>query len=366
MRVVKFAELGITDTNTLRDVTNILKSGQFIYGKYNNQFNDVFAGHIGAEYYAVGVASGSAALIASLRLLLKGAVRRKVVVPELSFAATLFSVIEANASPVYCRVDEYGLMDWDHCRELLNDPGISIIIPVHLYGQDCNVPDDILDKVHVIEDACQAHGVIKPKGIAVCYSFYPSKNIGAAGDAGAVVSADENFIRNLKRYINYGDLPGVEKYHHSIVGNNMRMDEIQAAVLVNKLKVSPAHVATQRGQQAAIYREQGVISFTRHENNAYHLYPVLVEDRYTVARLLREKGIDTGIHYPYALQELPPDNRSDLSYHARNISRHELSLPIGAHLSNADIRYVCQVLAELKENSPVKGCCEGCENCEGC
>jgi dTDP-4-amino-4,6-dideoxygalactose transaminase len=183
---VKFAELGIQDDAALADVEVVLKSGRFIGGMYLEEFAEKWAKFCGAKH-CVPVASGSAALTASIKALVppSGA----VLLPALSFAATAFSVIEAGCEPIYVDVRPDGLMNLDVAEEAVHRMHISCVLPVHLYGQLLEIEyDSALYNTIVIEDACQAHGVFKLWGDAGCFSFYPSKNLGAAGDAGAVVT----------------------------------------------------------------------------------------------------------------------------------------------------------------------------------
>lgn len=346
---IKFANTSIVDEDTIRDVTEILRSGKFISGAWNEKFSEAFAAQF-TDCYVAPVASGSAALIASIKMVygIYPQYARKLIVPELSFAATSFAVEEAGFMPVFCDVDAHGLIDWNVCETLMKaDPRIVGIIPVHLYGQQVPIPQHMADKYLIVEDACQAHGVITtPVGATACFSFYPSKNLGAAGDAGAVVSADEDYITYIKRYVNYGDLPGVEKYVHSTIGNNLRMDEIQACVLWHKLqKETMAQAVARRQAQAEVYRDRNVKSYTVHENNSYHLYPILVRNRDDVVKRLLTANIEVGTHYPYNLRTLGGNLRGGMnSTIADVITAHVVTLPIGPHLLDLDIHYVCDII----------------------
>lgn len=292
----------ILDKNSHKTVNSILTSGKFINGPYGQEFSKLWAQECGARY-CVPTASGMASLITTLKSVAALSNRRHVIVPNLSFAATAFAVVEAGLNPVYCGVNKNGLLNQDNCLDIIKSLPILAVIPVYLYGQWFEINPKILAQTVVIEDACQAHGVVKKvQGKAACFSFYPSKNLGAAGDAGAIVMDDEEIRSYCEKYINYGDAPG-QKYSHEIQGNNLRMDEIQAAVLIEKLK-GLKEFNTSRARIAVEYMKAGIDSFVNLENNSFHLYPILVKDRDSVMQTLKKKGIETGNHYPYILSDI--------------------------------------------------------------
>jgi dTDP-4-amino-4,6-dideoxygalactose transaminase len=337
---IKFAELGIVGNTRINEaIQRIIESGRFINGPYGQEFATLWAKECVTEF-CVPVASGSAALISVLKAI-KTAVHKFVIVPDVSFAATSFAVVEADLQPLFCRCLPNGLMDQAHCLELLNSYGhhVAAVIPVHLYGQIMRIDEQILYKTAVIEDACQAHGAFKGlQGAAAAFSFYPSKNLGAAGDAGAVVTNIPGLKSAIEGYINYGDYPG-DKYVHSILGNNLRMDEIQAAVLVEKLRQNYLEVSQSvRELIAGIYKTAGIPSIATVQPNAWHLYPILVSSPKRFQQEFANNGIEVGIHYPYTLSQL--HHQKIGCNNSRVISEHVLTLPIGPHMSRAEANFV--------------------------
>ena len=346
---VKFADVTITDPEIRSAVDDILTTGSFINGPWNSKFIEAFEQQFSEGCKVAPVSSGSAALTVALRVAADKS-KPYVVIPDYSFAATLFSVIEADYWPMFCPVDSHGLMDVEQLRELIaeNSQDIAAIIPVHLYGQKLILPTDICEEFTIIEDACQAHGVVRsPQADAMCFSFYPSKNLGAGGDAGAVVSKNEELIANVRRYCNYGDYPGVDKYKHSIMGSNMRMDEIQAAILTIKLqRKSMGATAMQRRDQAWVY-DEAIKTIAHLDGSSFHLYPILVHERERVAEFLRNNGIETGCHYPYTLPQIYKVGFA--GGHAQTLAQHELSLPIGSQVADIQQEAICDIFESCFE-----------------
>jgi len=246
-------------------------------------------------------------------------------------------------------VDERGLLDQEVCLKIIKSLKAQIVLPVYLYGQWFQIDLDILKNTFVVEDACQAHGVFKDiQGKAAAFSFYPSKNLGAGGDAGAIVTNDWDLNLFCKRYISYGDDPGT-KYTHKIIGNNLRMDEIQACILYEKLQLGYLQKDQEiRKKLATHYRDLGLQSFTQLDNNSYHLYPILDNCRDMKHYSLKFQGIETGYHYPNTLSEVCPGVTKFLKGDwAKAISRQVLTLPIGPHLSEVDVAQVSKVFHEV-------------------
>jgi len=243
-------------------------------------------------------------------------------------------------------------------------PRTKAIIPVHLYGQTADM-DPILaiarkHNLPVIEDACQAHGAeykgrkAGTLGTTGCFSFYPGKNLGALGEAGAVTTEDPELYQKIKTLREHGQ---PKKYVHSMIGWNARMDGIQAAALRVKLK----HLArwnTQRRAHARQYDQllsglEGVVlpveaSYARH---VYHLYPVLVPNRDTVLKLMGDEGIACGIHYPVPVHLQEAYRQLQLGPGSFPVSERsaqsELSLPMYPELTQAQIEYVAATLRQV-------------------
>lgn len=345
MRRIRFAQLNMINPKMVESIVDVLDSGVFVNGPHGDRFANEWAYKCGAGY-GVLTSNGSAAIRAALAAI-KQPEHKYVIMPALSFAATAAAVHHSGLIPVYCDVTDNGLMDWDVCRTYLHNLGKSVaaVMPVHLYGQILDAPHDILQLSMLIEDACQAHGVyaMAPRsGSLACFSFYPSKNLGAAGDAGAVVTNIAAFARAMEAFINYGDYPG-EKYVHSMIGDNLRCDEIQAAILSRQLDKLDANNA-KRKTQAQVYHVSGVVSIATAEFNAWHLYPILVAEPDRLRAILSVKGIETGRHYPYILPQVVKGFMDYKAEHAEHIARHVITLPIGPHMNDDDAAYVASIL----------------------
>lgn len=351
---VKFADVAVRDLEVQKAVMNVLTSGQFINGPAVAQFAERWAETCNTKH-CVPVASGSAALVASLRMLQKHKPTHRekpiVVVPDYSFAATVFSVLEADCTPVYCGVDYDGLLDLRLLEDVLFNELVWGVVPVHLYGQLLNFVDTKLNNPQLVfvEDACQAHGTFRGvTGDVACFSFYPAKNLGAAGDAGAVVTDDSTLAQLVRTYINYGDEPG-KKYSHQFPGSNMRMDTLQAAVLLTKLNEDRLAAANaRRALNAMVYKKHGIETFADRQPNAYHQYPIVVENPEAFIAVLRAKEIDVLRHYPHTLPEVfKAKAYIGLMDHATFYARHAVSLPIADHLNTPQIEYVADTILEL-------------------
>lgn len=333
----------------------------FAGGPYVEQFEKEFAAYCGAKY-CVGLASGTAALELPLRAYDIGPGQEVITVAN-SFFASAEGISLAGATPVLvdCRSDD-ALIDATKIEAAIT-PKTAAIIPVHLYGQ----PAD-MDAVHavakkhkliVIEDAAQAQGS-RYKGkragtLAHCaaFSFYPGKNLGAYGEAGAIVTDDERIAKRVRMLREHG-MP--KKYVHEMVGRNDRMDGLQGAVLSVKLKHLDGWNAKRR-EHAALYRSllsttDGVELFTSHNDREsnYHLFVIRVKNRDLVQKKLQERGVSTGIHYPipihlqpaYADRQWSIGDFPEAEVQANQI----LSLPMFAELTSAHVEEVCEAVRQ--------------------
>lgn len=298
-------------------IRDIVEQGVFIGGEPLDKFARTFAEYCGVEH-CVPCANGTDAL--ELALQANGIGRgHEVIIPALTFVATMEAVSNAGATPVLCDIEpDYYTIDTSKIEALVTSR-TRAIMPVHLYGQmaDMDAIKDVARRhgLVVIEDAAQAHGATwrdKRAGSisdAGCFSFYPGKNLGAYGDAGAIVTSDPIVAARMRKLANHGRL---SKYEHDIVGRNSRMDTLQAAVLEVKLR----HVDTwtaRRRELAAAYAAQlagiGEITCPAVRPKAgpvWHLYVIRVHAgrRDALRAALDEAGIETGIHYPVALNRL--------------------------------------------------------------
>lgn len=290
-------------------VLSVFESGNFILGEEVTRFESAFAQFCGVPF-AVGVANGTDSIQLACRALDIGP-GDEVIVPANTFIATLIGAQQAGAKPVLvdCRESDF-LIDTTLISAAVT-PRTKAIIPVHLYGQ-CADMDAILEiarrhKLHVIEDAAQAHGAslhgrkAGSFGDIGCFSFYPGKNLGAYGDGGICVTSSPELDAKLRRLRNWGS---VRKYHHEVFGINSRLDTVQAAILLVKLKRLAEWNASRRKLAQHYSTTLGGEERTTPPTvkpgceHVFHLYVLRVPQRDRVLERLHQNGIGAGIHYP--------------------------------------------------------------------
>ena len=344
-----------------RAIREVIESSAFAGGPFVESFEREFAAYCGSQY-AIGVGTGTDALWLTLLALGIGEGDEVITVPN-TFIATAEAITYCNAQPVFVDVDENTFtMDPAELKKSLT-PRTKAIIPVHLFGQPADM-DPILEfaRAHgllVIEDAAQAHGAeykgrqAGTLGDAGCFSFYPGKNLGAFGEAGAVVTNDPELREKIQVLRDHGQ---ARRYYHTLVGWNCRMDGIQAAVLSIKLRhLQKANLL--RREHALQYNQafadiDGVATpfeanYARH---VYHVYAIRVQERDGVRRRLEKKGIGCAVHYPIPihLQEAC----QNLGYTAgtfpiaENLAEEFLSLPMFPELTEEQIEYVARCVSE--------------------
>jgi dTDP-3-amino-3,4,6-trideoxy-alpha-D-glucose transaminase len=335
----------------------VLGSGGFILGEEVERFEREFAEFSSARH-CVGVASGTAALGLALRAAGIGP-GDEVIVPAHTFIASALAVAHVGARPVLCDVDAgTGLID-PRAAQALVGPRTAGIIAVHLYGQACDV-DAIREfadpaGLFVLEDAAQAHGAtlrgrrVGSLGSAAAFSFYPSKNLGALGDGGAVCTDNEKLAERIRQLRHVGQRG---KGEHVVLGSNERLDGMQAAFL--RVKLPHVENWNSRRRSAAAVLRAGIEDKLRLlEERAespciYHLFPVRVEDRERFIRVLAEHGIETGIHYHPAvhlhLAWAGRDIRIGDVQRAEAWAAEQVSLPIHPDLSANEIERIVQAV----------------------
>lgn len=338
----------------------VLDNSAFILGNEVAEFEAEFAEYCGVRH-CVGVGSGTAAL--TLALLAAGiGDGDEVIVPAHTFIASALAIVHAGAVPVFCDVEEdTGLIDADSAAGQIG-PSTAAIVAVHLYGQPCDMEAiEELAKRHdlfLLEDAAQAHGArygdrrAGSLGDAAAFSFYPSKNLGALGDGGAICTDDDEIAAAARRL---RDLGQRAKGEHLDAGFNERLDGIQAAMLRVKLKGLDEGNGSRR-RLAATYRgrlpEAGRPLVEQPGRECvYHLFPIRLRNRDAARQALAERGIASGIHYWPAVHRQPPltppaDSATTLESAVR-WSEEELSLPIFPELSEAEMDAVCVAVDEV-------------------
>lgn len=336
----------------------VIDSGWYIMGNELTAFEQEFADYCGSKY-AVGVANGLDALILVLRAWKEmGKLKDgdEVIVPANTYIASVLAISENNLTPILVEPDEGTFNLTVEGIKPHISPKTKVILPVHLYGQ-ISPMDEIMQLANahnllVLEDCAQAHGTnLNGKkagswGYAGAFSFYPGKNLGALGDAGAVTTDDKELATVLDALRNYGSH---EKYKNKFKGVNSRLDEIQAAMLRVKLKHLPNEIKA-RQNVAKLYLngiknpliELPVV--TNQEGHVWHLFVVKSDNREALSKYLLDNGVQTLIHYP-----TPPHRQSAYTEYAltclpitEEIHEKVLSLPVSPVMKLSDIQYIIE------------------------
>ena len=336
----------------------VLRSGWYILGKEDEAFEEEFASYHGQGMYCAGVANGLDALILGIRALGIGE-GDEVIIQGNTYIASVMGATINGAVPVFVEPDEHHQIDVSKIEEAIT-PRTKAVMVVHLYGLICD-----MDKVcgicrkhslMLIEDCAQAHGAMwngrkaGTFGDVGCFSFYPTKNIGAFGDAGAVISRDPEIIGKIKVLRNYGS---GKRYYNEVVGVNSRLDEMQAALLRVRLKYID-EITDERRAIAAYYdahiTNPGIIKPVQQDGGyaVYHQYVICSGRRDELMGYLKEHGIGTIIHYP-----LPPHLQEAYAYlgHKRgdlpvteDYADRVLSIPMYNGMTEEEMKYVTDVI----------------------
>jgi dTDP-4-amino-4,6-dideoxygalactose transaminase len=370
MNSVPFTDLAAMAGEVWPDVERAfaacLLDGAYIGGSPVASFEREWSAYCGAEH-AVGVANGTDALQLTLTALGLQA-GDEVVVPANTFIATAAAVVRAGATPRFADVSDGTLLMTPRTLAEAITPRTRAVVVVHLFGQ---VPDmtgllAVASQagIAVIEDAAQAHGAewdgrrAGSFGEAACFSFYPGKNLGAFGDAGAVVTSRPELADRVRSLANHGRSDGASRHDHSCLGTNSRLDALQAIVLSGKL----ARLDTwteRRITIAARYRdlldrtefggtELKLTDVAPQARHVYHLFVVRVARRDSVRAELARRGVATGVHYPLPCHLQPPLRRfADRPLPVTEQAAGELlSLPVFPHLTDGQVDFVCEALCD--------------------
>ena len=352
-----------------KEVVEVLRSGSYILGKHNKAFEEEIAKFLGCNH-AVALNSGTDALHLALRALDIGA-GDEVITVAFTFVATTEAIGIVGAKPVFVDIDPDTFnIDVNEIESKIT-PKTKAILPVHLYGQPCNM-DVIMDiakrhNLFVIEDACQAIGAeYKGKKVGTfgdigCFSFYPTKNLGTMGDGG-LVSTNSEYLKN--RIIALRNHGGAVRYYHDEIGVNSRLDEVQAAILRIKLR----HIDEwnkKRREHAAFYNElfkdAKDIETPKELDDTYcvyHQYTVKIPNRDEVHKLLQENGIGAMIYYPVPLHLQKVHSylglKEGLLPNTEKNTKLVLSLPMFAEITEEEQKTVAKTLIECVEKAKSK------------
>lgn len=343
-------------------IQSVIEKTAFIGGEYATRFEKNFASYLGLEN-VIACANGTD----SLEILLQAAgvgSGDEVIVPAISWISTSEAVSSIGAKPIFVDVDSNNLIDLTRIEEKISNR-TKAIIPVHLYG--CPVRMDILMEIahkhqlFVIEDCAQSHGaevlgkMVGTFGNCSSFSFYPGKNLGAYGDAGAMATDDAELAKVARAIANHGQ---IGKHNHIMEGRNSRMDGIQGAILDIKLKYLAAWTS-RRIENANLYNQYLNSNIVRPAvgkelKHVYHLYVIQHDRRDELAAYLKDQGIETAVHYPSPLPLLPcyDGNSEEIKQmypKAAASAKRILSLPMYAELSEEQIQYICSKVNEFGE-----------------
>lgn len=354
----EFAEIGKEVSEAIQAV---LESGWFILGQEGEKFEEEFSKYVGTKF-GVGVNSGSDALYLAIKAL--GIHEGDEV---LTVSHTMISTVDAitrnGAKPVFVDIDPatYVMETSDLKAKLSNRT--RAILPVHLYGHPVNM-DPLMEiarehNLDIIEDACQAHGAeyktrkVGNIGTVGCFSFYPTKNLGAYGDAGMVVTNDEELSDKLKKMRNYGQS---KKNYHDFVGVNSRLDEMQAAILRTKLPYLDEW-NKKRKKLAGIYNEllEGVSAIKpvekEYAKHVYHLYVIRSKKRDKLQQYLLKKGVQTLVHYPIPIHLQKAYATNDKLPITEEICGEILSLPMNPWLKEGEVKEISNLVRTYLQNN---------------
>ena len=360
---VPFLDL-VRQTTAHRDeldaaLDRVLQSGHFVLGSEGELFEAELAAAVGTRH-AIGVASGTDALTIALAAAGVGQGDEVITVAN-TCVPTIVGIEAAGAVPVLVDVEpDTFTLDPEQLERALT-PRTRAIVPVHLYGQ-CADLEPILafageHELVVVEDCAQAHGAVYDgktagsAGTAAAFSFYPTKNLGALGDGGAVTTSDPKVARRARLLRNYGER---KRFEHVLRGRNSRLDELQAAILRAKLPLLEGWTARRREIAAAYDRALSGTSVTPPvaadgRGHVYHLYVARTPERDRFRNVLADNGIGTAVHYPIPVHLqpayrglAPAGRRLDVS---EELAGRIVSLPLYPELADAEVDYVANVLA---------------------
>lgn len=348
-------------TSYLKAISKVLDSGWFILGKEVESFEKEFAAYLGVEH-VVGVANGLEALQISL-MALKIGVGDEVITTPLSAVASSLAILAVGAKPIFVDVNDQGQIDTSLIEAKITSK-TKAILPVDLYGLSPNYKQlkQIANKhsLVIVEDACQAHGAYYNKhklgtcGDVACFSFYPTKNLGAFGDGGAVVTKSKRLAESISQIRNYGQK---DRYIHNQYGLNSRLDEMQASIL--RVKLKNLDKDNERRRQIAkeylkVFKDnQKVVPLSSSlDHSNFHLFVVKVEKKEQLMKYLSSKNIPSLIHYPVLIPDQPflkKDYKDEKLPQARKFVSQIVSLPCHPWMTPEQIGYVAQQVIKFYE-----------------
>lgn len=363
IKYLPLADISASFSPALEEVvTQVVRSGWYLHGKATETFEREFAAYVGTKC-CIGVANGLDALTLSLRAMKKlyhWADGDEVIVPDMTFVATAMAVVRAKLMPRLADVNTDALLTAELADHVLT-PRTRAVLPVHLYGH-CAPMKELTDwaEMHhlkVLEDAAQAHGAMccgrraGSWGTMAAFSFYPGKNLGALGDGGAITTNHEDLAQVVRMIANYG---AQQKYLHTEMGLNSRLDEVQAAALSVKLPRLDADNATRR-RLAVMYNRSIKNPCIKKpydgkaQESIFHIYPLRCASRDALQRHLAQCEVETLIHYPLPVSRQPAFATIASAQHphtpmAMQWASTELSLPLHPLLTEAEVHQIIEAV----------------------
>ena len=358
---MKFLNISLQDKPLqkliIKDIRKIINNTDFILGKSTKKFEEKFAKYCGVKY-AIGCGNGTDALYLAIKSL-ELPKNSEVIIPAMSYCSTLFAVIEAGLKPVLVDLEKNtSNLSFEEVKKKINKK-TKLIIPVHLYGECCeyNKLKNIVKKrkIHIIEDAAQAHGSydVKSKrkagsiGDIACFSFYPGKNLGAYGDAGAIVTNNTFLYNKILRLRNLGQ---IKKFDHNIVGVNSRLDTIQAAVLIKKLDKLD-ELNKKRKFIADFYsrkiNNKKIIKLKYSDGCVFHQYVIMTKNPSSFRKYLKLNKIPFGRHYPQSLNQIKAVKKLFTNQkfpNAEVLAKKGTSLPTNPLLKKSNLKMICEII----------------------
>ena len=347
----------------LDDMAKLFKKGDFILGKSVSKFEKNFSKFCGAKY-AISCASGTDALTIALKSL-NLPNNSEVIIPAMTYCATAFSVINANLRPVLVDLSKLkSTINIDQVKKKITK-NTKVILPVHLYGSVANLKEikKIIGKkkIYLIDDCAQAHGAyddslnnfnkrIGSSADISCFSFYPSKNLGAYGDAGMITTNSKKFYNIIKKLRNQGS---DKKFIHNFVGLNSRLDSIQALVLNRKIK-NLDNLNKKRQKIAKLYSKKilnkKITKLNYSKSCVFHQYVILTKKRKKLINLFKKNKIQYGLHYPKTIYQLNVFKKYFGNQKFKNseiIANNGISIPIDPNLKKNEINKIIRVINNL-------------------
>ena len=357
--MIKFLNINKQDKpikkKIIKNIHNVIERNNFILGDFVDRFEKSFANYCGSKY-AISCANGTDALTIALKIL-NLPKNSEVIIPAMTYCSTAFAVINAGLKPVLVDINTLEpTISINSIKSKITNK-TKVIMPVHLYGSvvDIDKIKQIIKnkKIYLIDDCSQAHGAyLNNKRVGTlcdisCFSLYPGKNLGAYGDAGVITTNNKNYFNKIKNFRNLGS---TVKFVHTQIGFNSRLDTIQAAILIEKIKLLDKY-NNQRIKIANYYDKnisnKKIVKLNYSKGSVYHQYVIMVVDKKKLINLFEKNDIQYGFHYPKSINQIDSLKkifRNNKFINSESLAKKCFSIPIDPMLSKKDISKIVKVL----------------------